>query len=34
LPFAAILLGVTDGRIHRVFFHADVERLRYLGRRR
>jgi len=33
LPFAAILLGVTDGRIHRVFFHADVERLRYLGRR-
>jgi RNA polymerase sigma-70 factor (ECF subfamily) len=32
-PFAAILLGVADGRIHRVFFHADVERLRHLGPR-
>jgi hypothetical protein len=32
-PFAAILLGVADGRIHRVFFHADVARLRCLGRR-
>lgn len=32
-PFAAILLGVADGRIHRVFFHADVARLRYLGPR-
>ena len=33
-PFAALLLGVADGRIHRVFFHADVARLRYLGPRR
>ena len=32
-PFAALLLAVADGRIHRIFFHADVERLRYLGRR-
>jgi RNA polymerase sigma-70 factor (ECF subfamily) len=32
-PFAAMLLAVADGRIHRVFFHADVERLRYLGTR-
>ena len=32
-PFAAMLLAVADGRIHRVFFHADVERLRYLGPR-
>ncbi|HZF37192.1 MAG TPA: sigma-70 family RNA polymerase sigma factor, partial [Blastocatellia bacterium] len=32
-PFAALLLGVADGRIHRVFFHADVARLRYLGPR-
>jgi RNA polymerase sigma-70 factor (ECF subfamily) len=32
-PFAAILLGVADGRIHRVFFHADAARLRYLGPR-
>ncbi len=32
-PFAALLLGVADGRIHRVFFHADVTRLRYLGPR-
>ncbi len=32
-PFAALLLGVADGRIHRVFFHADPARLRYLGRR-
>ena len=32
-PFAAILLGVADGRIHRVFFHADIARLRYLGPR-
>jgi RNA polymerase sigma-70 factor, ECF subfamily len=30
-PFAALLLGVADARIHRVFFHADVARLRYLG---
>jgi len=27
------LLGVADGRIHRVFFHADLARLRYLGPR-
>ena len=33
-PFAALLLGATDDRIHRVFFQADVERLRGLGRRR
>jgi RNA polymerase sigma-70 factor (ECF subfamily) len=33
-PFAALLLGVADGRIHRVFFHADIARLRYLGPRR
>jgi RNA polymerase sigma-70 factor, ECF subfamily len=32
-PFAALLLGVADGRIHRVFFHADLARLRYLGPR-
>jgi uncharacterized protein YbjT (DUF2867 family) len=32
-PFAAVLLGVADGRIHRVFFHADLTRLRYLGPR-
>jgi RNA polymerase sigma-70 factor (ECF subfamily) len=32
-PFAALLLGVADGHIHRVFFHADVTRLRYLGPR-
>ena len=32
-PFAALLLAVADDRIHRVFFHADVERLRYLGPR-
>jgi RNA polymerase sigma-70 factor, ECF subfamily len=33
-PFAALLLGVVDGRIQRVFFHADTTRLRYLGPRR
>jgi RNA polymerase sigma-70 factor (ECF subfamily) len=32
-PFAALLLAVADERIHRVFFHADLRRLRYLGRR-
>lgn len=32
-PFAALLLGIADGRIQRVFFHADVARLRCLGRR-
>ncbi|MDB5218056.1 MAG: polymerase sigma-70 factor [Myxococcaceae bacterium] len=30
-PFAALLLAVADGKIQRVFFHADVERLRFLG---
>src|SRR5258705_2570193 len=32
-PFAALLLAVTEDRIHRVFFHADLERLRCLGPR-
>jgi RNA polymerase sigma-70 factor (ECF subfamily) len=32
-PFAALLLGVAEGRIQRVFFHADVARLRHVGRR-
>src|SRR5262249_38996541 len=32
-PFAALLLAVADDRIHRVFFHANVARLRYLGTR-
>jgi RNA polymerase sigma-70 factor (ECF subfamily) len=32
-PFAALLLGVAEGRIHRIFFHADLARLRYLGPR-
>lgn len=31
-PFAALLLAVADGRIQRVFFHADLDRLRHLGR--
>ena len=30
-PFAALLLGVADGKIQRVFFHADPDHLRYLG---
>jgi len=30
-PFAAILLAVHDDRIHRVFFHGDLDRLRHLG---
>jgi RNA polymerase sigma-70 factor (ECF subfamily) len=33
-PFAALLLAIADDRIHRVFFHADLSRLRYLGPRR
>jgi RNA polymerase sigma-70 factor (ECF subfamily) len=33
VPFAAILLGVADGRIHRVYFHADAARLQHLGPR-
>lgn len=32
-PFAAILLAVSDGKIQRVFFHADLDRLRHLGAR-
>ena len=32
-PFAALLLAVADGKIQRVFFHADLDRLRYVGRR-
>jgi RNA polymerase sigma-70 factor (ECF subfamily) len=32
-PFAALLLAVAEGRIHRVFFHADLERLRHVGPR-
>jgi len=31
-PFAAVLLAVAEGRIQRVFFHADPSRLRHLGR--
>ena len=30
-PFAAILLDVADGRIQRIFFHADASRLGHLG---
>ena len=30
-PFAAVLLAVADGKIQRVFFHADPNHLRYLG---
>lgn len=30
-PFAALLLAVAEGKIQRVFFHADVDRLRRLG---
>lgn len=30
-PFAALLLAVDDGKIHRVYFHADLARLRFLG---
>jgi RNA polymerase sigma-70 factor (ECF subfamily) len=32
-PFAALLFGVEDDRIRRVFFHADVGRLGHLGPR-
>jgi RNA polymerase sigma-70 factor (ECF subfamily) len=31
-PFAALLIAVAEGRIHRVFFHADVTRLGHLGK--
>jgi RNA polymerase sigma-70 factor (ECF subfamily) len=30
-PVAALMLVIADGRIHRVYFHADAERLRCLG---
>jgi RNA polymerase sigma-70 factor (ECF subfamily) len=30
-PFAALLLAIADERIHRIFFHGDVGRLRHLG---
>jgi RNA polymerase sigma-70 factor (ECF subfamily) len=30
-PIAALMLVIADGRIHRVYFHADAERLRCLG---
>jgi RNA polymerase sigma-70 factor (ECF subfamily) len=30
-PFGALLVAVAEGRIRRVFFHADAARLRYLG---
>jgi RNA polymerase sigma-70 factor (ECF subfamily) len=32
-PLAAILLAVAEGRIQRIFFHADSSRLRHLGHR-
>ncbi len=32
-PFAAMLFAVGDGKIQRVFFHADPSRLRFLARR-
>lgn len=31
-PFAALLLAVAGGKVRRVFFHADPERLGYLGK--
>ena len=33
-PSAALLLGVAEGKIQRVFFHADLQRLGHLGARR
>jgi RNA polymerase sigma-70 factor (ECF subfamily) len=33
-PSAAILLAVADGKIQRVFFHADLERLGHVGARK
>ena len=30
-PFAALLLGVADGKIHRLYFHGDPTRLRFVG---
>jgi RNA polymerase sigma-70 factor (ECF subfamily) len=31
-PFAALLLAVADGKVQRVYFHADLHRLSRLGR--
>ena len=31
-PFAALLLAIADDRVHRIFFHGDIGRLRHLGR--
>lgn len=31
-PFAALLLAVADGKVQRVYFHADLHRLGRLGR--
>jgi RNA polymerase sigma-70 factor (ECF subfamily) len=31
-PFAAVLLAVAEGKIQRIFFHADPSHLRHLGR--
>jgi RNA polymerase sigma-70 factor, ECF subfamily len=31
-PFAALLVAAAGGKIHRIFFHADTTRLRYVGR--
>lgn len=33
-PFGALLLAVSDDRIHRVFFHGDLARLGHLGEAR
>lgn len=33
-PSAALMLGVAEGKIQRVFFHADMRRLSHLGPRR
>ena len=33
-PTAALLLGIVDGKIERVFFHADMARLGHVGARR
>jgi RNA polymerase sigma-70 factor, ECF subfamily len=33
-PFAALLLGIAEGRVQRVFFHADLTRLGRVGGRR
>lgn len=32
-PFAAMLLGIAGGRVHRVYFHSDAARLGHLGAR-